>query len=613
MTEKEKIIGIDLGTTFSCGALVRGGRPEVLLNAEGERITPSAVAFTDGGEVLVGQLARRQAVLNPTRTVLSVKRKMGTDWRFRVKVNGREEEYTPEQISAFILQKIKRDAEELLGTKITKAVITVPAYFNNLQRQATKDAGKIAGLEVLRIINEPTAAALAYGLDKNKDQKILVYDLGGGTFDVSILDIGEGVFEVVASDGDTQLGGDDFDRRIADWLVEEFKAETGIDVRGDPQAMQRLRDAAEAAKKDLSSRMEARISLPYLSADAKGPKHLERTLTRAKFEAMISDYLERTMRIVDSALSAAKLSAKDIDQVVLVGGSTRIPKVQELVAEVFGKAKINKDINPDEVVALGAAIQAAVLAGDMQSLVLLDVTPLTLSIETLGGVATPLIERNTTIPVEKTKTFTTADDFQTQVEIHVVQGERKMAADNKSLGRFQLADLPPAPRGVPQIDVTFQIDADGILNVTAKDKATGKSASIEIKETSRLTESEIERMRKDAEEHAEEDRRRVEEVETRNQADALLHTVEKTLGELGDKVPAAKRGEVEAAIRSLREKLDGRADTGAIRAGMEELRRLAGEVAAAAYQGAGQATRTDNGGPTPGQGDYIPYDKEDKE
>ncbi|MDD3748406.1 MAG: molecular chaperone DnaK [Candidatus Bipolaricaulis anaerobius] len=613
MTEKEKIIGIDLGTTFSCGALVRGGRPEVLLNAEGERITPSAVAFTDGGEVLVGQLARRQAVLNPTRTVLSVKRKMGTDWRFRVKVNGREEEYTPEQISAFILQKIKRDAEELLGTKITKAVITVPAYFNNLQRQATKDAGKIAGLEVLRIINEPTAAALAYGLDKNKDQKILVYDLGGGTFDVSILDIGEGVFEVVASDGDTQLGGDDFDRRIADWLVEEFKAETGIDVRGDPQAMQRLRDAAEAAKKDLSSRMEARISLPYLSADAKGPKHLERTLTRAKFEAMISDYLERTMRIVDSALSAAKLSAKDIDQVVLVGGSTRIPKVQELVAEVFGKAKVNKDINPDEVVALGAAIQAAVLTGDMQSLVLLDVTPLTLSIETLGGVATPLIERNTTIPVEKTKTFTTADDFQTQVEIHVVQGERKMAADNKSLGRFQLTDLPPAPRGVPQIDVTFQIDADGILNVTAKDKATGKSASIEIKETSRLTEAEIERMRKDAEEHAEEDRRRVEEVETRNQADALLHTVEKTLGELGDKVPAAKRGEVEAAIRSLREKLDGRADMGAIRAGMEELRRLAGEVAAAAYQGAGQATRTDNGGPTPGQGDYIPYDKEDKE
>ena len=611
MTEKEKIIGIDLGTTFSCGALVRGGRPEVLLNAEGERITPSAVAFTDTGEVLIGQLARRQAVLNPTRTVLSVKRKMGTDWRIKVATGGRNEEYTPEQISAFVLQKVKRDAEELLGTKITKAVITVPAYFNNLQRQATKDAGKIAGLEVLRIINEPTAAALAYGLDKNKEQKILVYDLGGGTFDVSILDIGEGVFEVVASDGDTQLGGDDFDRRIVDWLVAEFKADTGVDVRDDAQAVQRLRDAAEAAKRDLSGRMEARISLPYLSADAKGPKHLERTLTRAKFEAMISDYLETTMRTVDATLQAAKLGAKDIDQVVLVGGSTRIPKVQDLVAERFGRAKVNKDINPDEVVALGAAIQAAILAGDMQSLVLLDVTPLSLSIETLGGVATPLIERNTTIPVEKTKTFTTADDFQTQVEIHVVQGERKMASDNKSLGRFQLTDLPPAPRGVPQIDVMFQIDADGILNVTAKDKATGKSASIEIRETSRLTEDEISRMKKDAEEHAEEDRKRVEEVETRNQADALVHAVEKTLGELGDKVPAAKRGEIEGAVRSLREKLDGRADPGAIRAVMEELKRLAGEIAAAAYQGAEQGTQTDTG--DPGKGDYIPYDKEDKE
>jgi len=612
VTDKEKIIGIDLGTTFSCGALVRGGRPEVLLNAEGERITPSAVAFTDTGEVLVGQLARRQAVLNPTRTVLSVKREMGTDWRVKVASGGRTEEYTPEQVSAFILQKVKRDAEELLGTKISKAVITVPAYFNNLQRQATKDAGKIAGLEVLRIINEPTAAALAYGLDKNVEQKILVYDLGGGTFDVSILDIGEGVFEVVASDGDTRLGGDDFDRRIVDWLAAEFKAETGIDVRGDPQATQRLRDAAEAAKKDLSSRVEARISLPYLAADSKGPKHLERTLTRAKLEAMISDYLEKTMRTVDAALGAAKLTAKDIEQVVLVGGSTRIPKVQELVAAKFGKAKVNKDINPDEVVALGAAIQAAVLAGDMQSLVLLDVTPLTLSIETLGGVATPLIERNTTIPVEKTKTFTTADDFQSQVEIHVLQGERKMAADNKSLGRFQLTGLPPAPRGVPQIDVTFQIDADGILNVTAKDKATGKSSSIEIKDTSRLTESEISRMRKDAEEHAEEDRKRVEEVETRNQADALAHAAEKSLGELGDKVPPAKRGEVEAAIRALREKLDGRADPGAIRAGMEDLKRVVSDVAATAYQG---ATQSDTSGEATGEGkgDYIHYDKEDKE
>ncbi len=606
MTDKEKIIGIDLGTTFSCGALVRGGRPEVLLNAEGERITPSAVAFTEAGEVLVGQLARRQAILNPTRTVLSVKRKMGTDWRFRVKVNGREETYTPEQISAFILQKIRRDAEELLGTKIGKAVITVPAYFNNLQRQATKDAGKIAGLEVLRIINEPTAAALAYGLDKNREGKILVYDLGGGTFDVSILDIGEGVFEVIASDGDTQLGGDDFDRRVMDWLASEFQAETGIDVRGDPQAMQRLRDAAEAAKKELSSRMEARISLPYLAADSRGPKHLERTLTRAKFEAMIGDYLERTMRIVDQALQAAKLTPEEIDQVVLVGGSTRIPRVQELVAGKFGRAKVNKDINPDEVVALGAAIQAAVLAGEMKSLVLLDVTPLTLSIETLGGVATPIIERNTTIPVEKTKTFTTAEDFQTTVEIHIVQGERKMAADNKSLGRFQLTGIPPAPRGVPQIDVTFAIDADGILNVTAKDKATGKSASIEIKETSRLTEAEIERMRRDAEEHAEEDRRRLEEAEARNAADALIHAVEKSLGELGDKVSADKRAAVEGAIRSLREKLERKADATSLRVGMEELKRLAGEVAAAAYQGAG------SGQAGPGKGEYIPYDKEGK-
>ncbi|MCR4392261.1 MAG: molecular chaperone DnaK [Candidatus Acetothermia bacterium] len=607
METKEKVIGIDLGTTNSCAALVRGGRPEVLLNAEGERITPSAVAFTDTGEVLVGQLAKRQAILNPTRTVLSIKRKMGTDHRVRITVDRETREYTPEQISAFILQKIERDAEELLGTKIERAVITVPAYFNNLQRQATKDAGKIAGLEVLRIINEPTAAALAYGLDKQGEQKILVYDLGGGTFDVSILDIGEGVFEVVATDGDTQLGGDDFDRRIMDWLVDEFRQETGIDLRGDPSAMQRLRDAAEQAKKELSGRMEARISLPYIAADARGPKHLERTLTRSKLEAMIEDLLLRTMKIVDAALAAAKLTPKDIDQVVLVGGSTRIPKVQELVADKFTRGKINKDINPDEVVALGAAIQAAVLCGEMQSLVLLDVTPLTLSIETLGGVATPIIERNTTIPVERTRTFTTAEDFQTQVEIHVVQGERKMAADNKSLGRFQLTGLPPAPRGVPQIDVTFAIDADGILNVTAKDKATGKSASIVIKETSRLSEAEIERMRKEAEEHAEEDRKRLEEVEARNQADALIYSVEKALSELGDKVPQAKRAEVEAAIRGLREKLDGRGDAAAIRVAMEDLKKAAGEVAAEAYR---QAASPGGGGQEPGKGEYIRYDKE---
>jgi len=609
---KEKVIGIDLGTTNSCAAIVRGGRPEVIPNAEGDRVTPSAVAFTESGELLVGKLAKRQAVLNPERTVLSIKRKMGTDYRVKISLDGQVKEYSPEQISAFILQKIKRDAEEYLGTKIKKAVITVPAYFNNLQRQATKDAGKIAGLEVLRIINEPTAAALAYGLDRQGEQKIVVYDLGGGTFDVSILEIGEGVFEVVATDGDTQLGGDDFDRRIMDWLIEEFKKDTGIDLRNDPAAMQRLRDAAEQAKIELSSRMETQISLPYITADASGPKHLDKTLTRAKFEAMIEDLLERTMKIVDNALAAAKLTPEDIDQVVLVGGSTRIPKVQELVAEKFTKGKINKEINPDEVVALGAAIQAAILAGEMDEVVLLDVTPLTLSIETLGGIATPIIERNTTIPVERTKTFTTAEDYQTQVEIHVVQGERKMAADNKSLGRFVLSGLPPAPRGVPQIDVTFSIDADGILHVTAKDRATGKSASITIKETSRLTEEEIERMRKEAEEHAEEDRRKVEEAETRNQADMLIYSVEKALSELGDKVPSEKRAEIESAIRSLKEKLEARADVASIRAAMEELKRVSGEVAAEAYRRAASAGEEAPAGSEKdkGDGDYIDYEKE---
>lgn len=586
MSEKEKVVGIDLGTTNSCIALVRTGQPEVLLNTEGERITPSAVAFTDN-EILVGQLAKRQAILNPTRTVLSVKRKMGTDWRFRVEMGGQIKEFTPEQISAFILQKLKRDAEELLGTQIRKAVITCPAYFNNLQRQATKDAGVIAGFEVLRVINEPTAAALAYGLDKTGEQKILVYDLGGGTFDVSILDIGEGVFEVIATDGDTQLGGDDFDRRIMDWLIEEFKKETGIDLRGDPQAVQRLRDAAEQAKKELSTRLETRISLPYIAADARGPKHLERVLTRAQLLALIDDLLLRTMRIVDQALAAAKLKPEDIDQVVLVGGATRIPRVQELVAEKFGRAKINKEINPDEVVAVGAAIQAAILAGEMKEVVLLDVTPLTLSIETLGGIATPLIERNTTIPVERTKTFTTAEDFQTSVEIHITQGERKMAADNKSLGRFVLSGIPPAPRGVPQIDVTFKIDADGILQVTARDRATDKSASITIKETSRLSPEEVERMRKEAEQYAEEDRKRLELAETRNQANNLIYAVEKSLSELGEKVDAEKRRKIEEVIKNLREKIS-RDNPGAMRAAMEELKRIAGEIATELYRRAGE-------------------------
>lgn len=587
---KEKVIGIDLGTTFSCMAHVVGGRPEVIPNAEGERTTPSAVAFTEEGELLVGQHARRQAIINPNRTILSIKRKMGTDYRVQVVLkNGEVKEYTPEQISAFILQKLKRDAEEYLGTEIKKAVITVPAYFNNLQRQSTKDAGKIAGLEVLRIINEPTAAALAYGLDKEKEQKILVYDLGGGTFDVSILEIGEGVFEVIATDGDTQLGGDDFDRRIMDWLLEEFRKDTGIDLSGDPAALQRLKEAAEQAKKELSSRMETRISLPYLTVDTSGPKHLERTLTRARFEAMIDDLLQRTMRIVDSALEAAKLSPDEIDQVVLVGGSTRIPKVQELVARKFGRAKINKEINPDEVVALGAALQAAVLAGEMKEIVLLDVTPLTLSVETLGGIATPIIERNTTIPVERTKTFTTAEDFQTQVEIHIVQGERKMAADNRSLGKFVLSGIPPAPRGVPQIDVTFRIDADGILHVTARDRATGKEASITIKETSRLSPEEIERMRKEAEQYAEEDKRKLELAQAKNEADQLAYTVEKALKELGDKVPAEKRDRIQAAIRSLRETLEKKdVDATTIRQATEELKRVSAEVMAEAYQRAAE-------------------------
>ncbi len=610
---KERVIGIDLGTTNSCAAMVRGGRPEVIPNAEGERVTPSAVVFSDG-EVLVGQLAKRQSLLSAERTVLSVKRKMGTDWRFEVSRDGKNEEFSPEQVSAFVLQKIKRDAEDFFGGEVRKAVITVPAYFNNLQRQATKDAGKIAGLEVLRIINEPTAAALAYGLDRRQEeQTILVYDLGGGTFDVSILELGDGVFEVVSSDGDTQLGGDDFDQRIMDWLIEEFRKDTGIDLSKDPAAMQRLRDAAEGAKKELSSRMETKISLPYLTADATGPKHLEKTLSRAKMESMIEDLIQRTMNIVDATLDAGNKRPEDIHQVVLVGGCTRIPKVQELVAQRFTKGKINRDINPDEVVALGAAVQAAILAGEMDEVVLLDVTPLTLSIETLGGVATPIIERNTTIPVERSKTFTTAEDYQSQVEIHVVQGERKMAGDNKSLGRFVLSDLPPAPRGTPQIDVVFSINTDGILEVTAKDKGTSKSASITIKETSRLSEEEIKRMQKEAEEHAEDDRRRAEEVEARNEADQLVYSVEKSLAELGEKVPAGKRGEIEGAIRDVKQKLESGADAASLRSSLEALKKAAGEMAAAAYQQADQGQSTPGGsesGGTEQDSDYINYEKE---
>jgi len=583
-------------------AILEGGSPEVITNAEGERVTPSVVAFTEDGERLVGRLAKRQAITNPRNTIASIKRKMGTDHRVKVTVNGKTEEYTPEQISAMILQKLKRDAEAHLGGKIKKAVITVPAYFNDSQRQATKDAGSIAGLEVMRIINEPTAAALAYGLDKERDQTILVYDLGGGTFDVSILEIGDGVFDVLATDGDTHLGGDDFDQRIIDWLAEEFRKDTGIDLTNDPSAMQRLKDAAEAAKKELSSRMETTINLPYITADASGPKHLEKKLSRAKFEGMIDDLLQRTINIVDSTLREADKTADDIDQVVLVGGSTRIPKVQELIASRI-PGKINREINPDEVVACGAAIQGGVLAGEIDEIVLLDVTPLTLSIETLGGVATPLIERNTTIPTEKTKTFTTAEDNQPAVEIHVVQGERKMAADNKSLGRFQLTGLPPAPRGVPQIDVTFNIDADGILHVTAKDKATGKSSSITIKDSSRLDEAEIERMRKEAEAHAEEDRKKAELAEVRNRADQLIYSVEKALSDLGEKVDPSKRSEIEDQIRGLREKLGQNAEAADLRRAIEELTKASQEITAAAYKeaettgaGTGEAKAADDDG-----------------
>ncbi|MBO8168816.1 MAG: molecular chaperone DnaK [Thermoanaerobacteraceae bacterium] len=545
-----KVIGIDLGTTNSCMAVMEGGEAVVIPNAEGNRTTPSVVAFTKEGERLVGQVAKRQAITNPDRTIASIKRHMGTDYKVTID----DKSYTPQEISAMILQKLKRDAEAYLGEEVTQAVITVPAYFTDSQRQATKDAGKIAGLEVLRIINEPTAASLAYGLDKEEDQTILVYDLGGGTFDVSILELGDGVFEVKATSGNNRLGGDDFDQRIIDYLIAEFKKSHGVDLSQDKMALQRLKEAAEKAKHELSSVTSTNINLPFITATQEGPQHLDITLTRAKFEELTADLVEKTMGPTRQALSDAGLSPSDIDKVILVGGSTRIPAVQEAIRKELGKEP-HKGVNPDEVVALGAAIQAGVLAGEVKDVLLLDVTPLTLGIETLGGVFTPLIERNTTIPTSKSKIFSTAADNQTTVDIHVLQGERKMARDNKTLGRFQLTGIPPAPRGVPQIEVTFDIDANGIVHVTAKDLGTGKSQDITIKSSSGLSDEEIERMVKEAEKYAEEDEKRKEKAETKNKADSLLYQSERTLKDLGDKIDAADKENVEKAQKELREAL----------------------------------------------------------
>ncbi|TCS83744.1 molecular chaperone DnaK [Tepidibacillus fermentans] len=546
-----KVIGIDLGTTNSCVAVLEGGEPVVIPNAEGNRTTPSVVAFTKDGQRLVGEVAKRQAITNPN-TVISIKRHMGTN--YKVNIDGKE--YTPQEISAIILQKLKADAEAYLGEKITQAVITVPAYFNDSQRQATKDAGKIAGLEVLRIINEPTAASLAYGLDKEEDQTILVYDLGGGTFDVSILELGDGIFEVKATSGDNRLGGDDFDQAIIDYLIDIFKKENGIDLSQDKMALQRLKDAAEKAKKELSGVLTTTISLPFITADATGPKHLEVNLTRAKFEELTADLVERTMGPTRQALQDAGLTPNDIDKVILVGGSTRIPAVQEAIKKFIGKEPY-KGVNPDEVVAIGAAIQAGVLTGDVKDVVLLDVTPLSLGIETLGGVFTKLIPRNTTIPTSKSQIFSTAADNQTSVDIHVLQGEREMAAYNKTLGRFQLHDIPPAPRGIPQIEVTFDIDANGIVNVSAKDLGTGKSQKITITSSSGLSQEEIERMVKEAESHAEEDRKRKEEVEIRNQADSMIYQTEKTLKDLEGKIDKAEIDKANEAKEALKKALEG--------------------------------------------------------
>jgi len=611
-----KMIGIDLGTTNSCVAVMEGGEPHVIPNAEGARTTPSVVAFTKSGERLVGQVAKRQAITNPQNTIYSIKRFMGRKFAeiaeeaknvpYVVKEgkNGEaviqvgDRTYTPPEISAMILQKMKETAEAYLGEKVTDAVITVPAYFNDNQRQATKDAGRIAGLDVKRIINEPTAAALAYGLDKKKDEKIAVFDLGGGTYDISVLELGEGVFEVKSTNGDTHLGGDDFDKRVIDWLADEFKKQEGVDLRRDPMALQRLKEAAEKAKIELSSALQTDVNLPFITADASGPKHLNVTLTRAKFEQLVEDLIQRTIPPMDRALKDAGLKQAEVDEVILVGGATRTPKVQDVVQKFFGKDP-HKGVNPDEVVAVGAAIQGGVLAGDVKDVLLLDVTPLSLGLETLGGVTTHLIERNTTIPTRKTETFSTASDSQTTVEIHVLQGERPMAVDNKTIGRFQLAGLPSAPRGVPQIEVTFDIDANGILNVSARDKATGKEQKVRIEATGGLSEAEIKRMVTDAESHADEDKKRREAIEAKNRGEQLSYETEKNLREMGEKIDSESKARLDGALGKLKEAVQ-RENTEDIRSASEALTQLWNEVSSKLYQEA-SASGAGAGGPGPGE------------
>ncbi len=590
-----KIIGIDLGTTNSCVAVMEGGEPTVIANAEGARTTPSVVAFAKNGERLVGQVAKRQAITNPDRTIASIKREMGSNYKKRID----DKDYTPPEISAMILMKLKEDAEAYLGEKVTQAVITVPAYFSDSQRQATKDAGKIAGLEVLRIINEPTAASLAYGLDKEGNQKILVYDLGGGTFDVSILEIGDGVFEVLATNGDTKLGGDDFDQRIIDYLAGEFRKENGVDLTKDKMAMQRLKEAAEKAKIELSGVMTSNINLPFITADASGPKHLDMTLSRAKFNDLTSDLVDRTIDPIQKALKDAGLTADEVDKIILVGGSTRIPAVQEAVRKITEK-ELHKGVNPDECVAIGAAIQAGVLGGEVKDVLLLDVTPLSLGIETLGGVCTKLIDRNTTIPTKKSQVFSTAADGQSSVEIHVLQGEREMAAGNKTLGRFVLSGIPAAPRGVPQIEVTFDIDANGIVNVSAKDKGTGNEQKVTITASSNLSDDEIDKAVKEAERFSEEDKKHKEEIEVRNNADSLIYNTEKSLKDMGDKIDSADKKKVEAEVAAAKKALESN-DADTIKAATEKLTQVSYDVFGKIYQQQAQQ-QSQTGGAAGGQG-----------